>query len=163
MGARGIYTAQEEHLVNLIPPVDVNGGKTSGVINLKNYAHLTIILQFGATSAVPSKVSLLASDNGSPESTAALGFDVFKCETAYGSANGDVLGARVAATAANGFAPSGTDNIFYVIEVDAATLPAGKNYVELVLANPSGACLASAVAVLSGARYDHDQSETVLT
>lgn len=160
MGARGCYQAQEHHFVNLIPPIDLNGGVTTGVVNLKDYEHATIVFQLGV-SATPGKVSLLASDNGSPEATAAVGFNVHKCETAYNVADGDVLGARVAAVAADGFTPATTDNIFYVIELDANTLPAGKPYVRLVVANP-GATLASAVAILSGARYGHDQSESVL-
>jgi len=160
VGARGIYQAQECHFVNLIPPVDGDGGITSGVINLKDYAHATIVLQLGV-SATPGKVSLEASDNGSPEATAAIGFNVHKCEVAYNAADGDVLGPRVACAAADGFTPVTGDGIFYVIELDSNTLPSGKPYVKLVLADP-GATLGSALAILSGARYGHDQSESVL-
>ncbi len=163
MSVKGFYTAQEGHVVNLLPPVDINGGKTTAVFNMEGWRHATILLQLGVTAAVPSKVSLLASDNGSPEVTAAVGFNVHKCETAYDAADGDVLGARVACAAADGFAPSGTNNIFYALEIDADTLPSGKNYVKLVLADPSGSCLASAAVVLSGGRYEHESSETVLT
>jgi hypothetical protein len=165
MGVRGTYIAQEQHVVNLIPPVSAAGGVTSGVVNLKNFEHATIILQFGVTSAAPKDVLVLASDNGSPEATAAIAFNLHKCETAYNAANGDVLGAKVAATTA-GFIPPATDNIFYVIEVDAASLPSGKPYVKLQIEDNSPAAssiLASAVAILSGARYGHDQGETVLT
>ena len=165
MGARGIYLSQECHLVNLVPPVSVAGGKTSGVFNMKNHAHASIILQFGVTSAALKSVQVYSSDNGSPASTTAIPFNLHACETAYDAADGDVLGARQA-IAATGFAPSDTDNIFYVVEVDADTLPAGENYVELVLTDESPAAssvLASAVVVLSGARYAEDQSDTVLT
>ena len=79
MGARGIYTSQEEHIVNLIPPVNVGGGVTSGVVNMKNYEHATILLQWGVTTAALASVTVLASDNGSPETTAAIAFNVHKC------------------------------------------------------------------------------------
>lgn len=157
--------AQNMHFVNLLPPVSAAGGKTSGVINMKNYDHATIALQFGVTSAALAKVQLLASDNGSPEGTEAIPFDVFKCETAYNAANGDVLGARTACAAADGFVPSGDDNVFYVLEVDAAALPEGKKYLKLTLADNSPAAssvLTSAIAILSCGRYAGDQSETVL-
>ena len=66
---------------------------------------------------------------------------------------------------AAGFAPAGNNNIFYVIEVDADTLPAGQDYVKLFLTDNSPAAssvLTSAVVILSAGRYEHDQSETVL-
>lgn len=166
MSVRGIYHAQECHFVNLLTPINVSGGKTSAVVNMKNYQHASILVQIGAQSSPDvSSIQVLASDNGSPESTTALPFDLFKCETGYQSANGDVLGARTAALAA-GFAPSHTPNIFYVIEIDSDTLPAGQDYLKLVITDGSPATtsvLASAVAILSGGRFVHDQSETVLT
>lgn len=166
MGVRGIYHAQESHFVNVLPPINVTGGKTSAVFNMKNYQHATILIQIGAQSSPDiSSIQVLASDNGSPEGTTAIPFDLFKCEIGYQTANGDVLGA-VASTLAAGFSPSHTANIFYVIEVDANTLPAGKNYMKLVITDGSPATtsvLASACAILSGGRFHHDQSETVLT
>lgn len=165
MGVRGIYHAQETHFVNILRPINVAGGKTTAVFNMKNYEHASILLQIGAQSSPDiSSIQVLSSDNGSPENTTAIPFDLFKCETAAGSANGDVLGARVAALAA-GFAPSATADIFYVIEIDADTLPAGQDYLKLKITDGSPASssvLVSAVAILSGGRFVHDQSETVL-
>jgi hypothetical protein len=157
---RGFYVAQEGHTVNLIPPVDVNGGVTSGVFSMKNWAHASILLQLGVTASAPTKVSLLSSDNQSPESTTAIPFDVYKCETAYNAANGDVLGAKVSCTAAAGFVPSATDNIFYRIEIDAASLPDGQPYVKLVIAAGASA-IAAANVTLTGGRNAADQSATV--
>lgn len=159
------YVSEHGHVVNLIPPVNAAGGVTTGVFNMKDWRHASILIQFGVTSAALKNISLLASDNGSPEVTEAIPFNLHKCETAYGAANGDVLGARVAEDD-TGFAPSATDNIFYVIELDADTLPAGKTYVKLVLTDESPAAssvLASAAVILSTGRFEHESSETVLT
>jgi hypothetical protein len=164
MGARGIYHAQETHIVNLIPPVSVAGGKTTGVFNMKNWEHASIVLQFGVQSAALKSIQLQSSDNGSPANTTAIPFDLFKCETGYTAANGDVLEAKVSAVA-DGFTEASANNIFYVIEMDSATLPAGQDYVQVVITDNSPAAssvLASAVVILSGGRFVHDQSETVL-
>lgn len=159
MGAKGTYSAQECHFVNLIPPASYSSTKTSGVFNLKNWRHATIILQQGS-AGTPPVVTLDSSDNGSPENVTPIAFNLHKCEIANSSPNGDVLGARLATSAA-GFTPPATNNIFYVIELDADTLPAGQDFVKLIATSPTS-CLLSAVVVLSGGRFEHDQSETVL-
>src|SRR5579859_7185534 len=152
MGAKGIYVAQEAHVVNLIPPASYSSTKTTGVFNMKGWRHASIILQVGSAGTTPV-VTLDSSDNGSPENTTALAFNLHKCEVSAGSANSDVLGPRTAVAAA-GFTPAATNNEFYVIEIDAEYLP-------LVATSPTS-CFLSAAAVLSGGRYEHDQSETVL-
>ena len=41
-------------------------------------------------------------------------------------------------------------------------ISAGQDFVEVVLTSPT-TCLTSVAVILSGGRYEHDQSETVLT
>lgn len=160
MSSKGLYVAQECHVVNLIPPASYSSTQTSNKINMKGWRHASIILQVGSAGTPPT-VTLKSSDNGSPENTTALAFNAHKCETGYQSTNGDVLGARVAVSSA-GFTPAATNNEFYVLEFDADQLPAGQNFLELVATSPTSCFLAASV-VLSGGRFDHDQSETVLT
>jgi hypothetical protein len=160
MGAKGIYHAQECHIVNLIPPVSVVATGTSNKFNMKNWRHATIILQFGVVGAAPV-VTLKSSDNGSPENTTAIPFNLHKGETAYNATGADVLGPRVAVAAA-GFTPAAVNNIIEVIELDSDTLPAGQDFVEVVLTSPT-TCLCGVLVILSGGRFEHDQSETVLT
>jgi hypothetical protein len=159
MGAKGIYVAQECHVVNLIAPVSLTSTRTSAFFNMKNWRHASIIIQLGVHGASPV-VTLNSSDGGSPENTTAIPFNLHKGETANTAVNGDVLGARVAVLAA-GFTPAGTSGIFEVIELDADTLPAGQDYVEVVLTSPT-TCLTSVAVVLSAGRFGHDQSESVL-
>lgn len=148
--AKGIYLAQDAHTVNILPPVDVTGGKISQAVSLAGAAHVSIILQIGVSAAAPTGVTVNACTNAAGAGATAIPFDLFKQELA-GTAN-DVLGVRTP-TPATGFVPSANDDIYYVIEVDADTLPAGSEYVELDIANGANSVIASAVAILSGLRH----------
>jgi hypothetical protein len=161
--AHGIYVAEDTHVVNVLPPVDITGGTTSQAVEMAHHGHITFILQIGVSAAAPGAVTVKAGTataavGSNVAGAAAIAFNVYKQETA-GAAN-DVLGAKVAATT-SGFTPAAADGIFYVIEVDADQLPAGSTYVQLALANTSNSVIASAVAILSGARYAGAQSDTV--
>ena len=57
---------------------------------------------------------------------------------------------------------STNDNIFYVIEIDAAQLSASRPNLRVVFSDPSASVIASAVAILSQGRYTKDQSATVI-
>lgn len=140
--------AEEAHVVNIIPPVDINGAaKESDYFSMKKSAHASIILTLGVTGAA-STVTLFESDDAAGTTETAIAFSVYKEETAAG----DTLGSRTAVTA-SGFATSANDNLTYVIEVDAAQLTAGYPYLVLKMSDPEAATLVSAVAVLSGNRY----------
>jgi hypothetical protein len=159
MGALGTYVSQECHVVNLIPPASYSSTQTSQAVNMKGWRHASIILQVGSAGTPPA-VTLESSNDESPESTTPIPFNMHSCETAYNASNGDVLSGRNAETD-EGFTPVSTNNTFYVIELDADTLPEGQNYFRLLLTSPTS-CFLSAAVILSGGRYEHDQSETVL-
>ena len=148
------------HIVNILPPVDITGGVYGDVFSMAQYDHASIIVQVGASAAAFTKILLLASvDNtGHSGTSVAIPFNCYKQETAAA----DVLGAAVAVEA-TGVTPSANDNIFYVIEVCGAELPAGKPYLELHLTNGVNSVIASAVAILTGARHGQESSPTVLT
>jgi hypothetical protein len=57
---------------------------------------------------------------------------------------------------------STNDNIMYVIEINAAELPAGKPNLRVAFTDAAAAQIGSAVAILSGARYGVDQSATAI-
>jgi hypothetical protein len=158
MSGKGFYTAQDGHLVNILPPIDITGGKTSQAFTLGRHAHVTILVLIGVSAAAFTKILLESCDDASGTNPVAQPFDIFKQETA--GASHDVLGARTAVTSA-GYTPSANDNIFYVIEFDASQLPVGKSYLQLHLTNGTNSVIAAAVAILSGARFGGDQSDTV--
>jgi hypothetical protein len=161
--AKGFQISQDAHVVGVLPPVDITGGARSQAVKMANHNHLTFLIQIGVSAAAPGAItveagSATAAVGSTVTGNTAITFDVYKQETT--GADHDVLGTRVAATTA-GFTPPATDNIFYVVEIDADALPAGKPYVQLVLGDTVNSVIASAIAVLSGARYAGDQSATV--
>lgn len=154
---RGITLAEETHVVNVLPPVDITGGKTGDVFTMKAHAHATLLVQVGVSAAAFTKILVNACSDFAGADAEAIPFAYYAEETAAG----DTLGTRQAATAA-GVTPSANDNIFYVIELDAAELPEGKPFVQLQLTNGANSVIASAVAVLSGARYAGEASATAI-
>lgn len=159
MSAKGVYVSQECHVVHLIPPQSASSTITTGNFSMANWRHASIIILIGADGTPPT-ITLDSSDDGSPQNTTALPFNLHKCETAYNAAGGDVLGARVAETNA-GFTPAATANIFYVIEIDSEDLPQGQPYLHLVVTSPTSTLISAAV-VLSGGRYAQESSDSVL-
>lgn len=157
MAKHGITVAEEAHVVNALPPVDVNGAVwDTDYFSLEKYQHATIILTLGVTGAATTVTVLEASDSSGTGATA-IAFDLASETTAAG----DTLGA-LTATASTGFATSTNDNITYVIEIDAQQLTDGKPWLKVHGTDPSAATLVSCVAVLSGARYQGPTTPTAI-
>lgn len=154
---KGLNLAEMLHVVNALPPVDLNGGKNTDVINLKNYAHVSFIVQIGVSGGAVPTVKVQECDDAVPTNTTDIAFAAYKEETA----DGDTLGARTA-IAATGLALSTNNNIFYVIEVDASQLTDGYDWVRLSFSDPAASVIGSVVAILSGPRYANDQSATAI-
>ena len=140
-------------------PISAAGGVNAARFNMKNYGHATISIGFGVTDEAAEKIILRECNAQSGGTAVDIAFNVYKEETA----SGDTYGARTE-VAATGLTPVATDNITYVIELDARELSDGYNWVEVNIQSGTGASVLAAVHVtLTGARYAHDQSETVLS
>lgn len=157
MSGSKFFAAQDGHIVNALPPIDITGGVTSDVWSMKKHAHATIIVQIGVSAAAFTKIILLACDDFTPSNTSAIAFRQYAEETAAG----DTLSA-VTAVAAAGTTPSANNNIMYVIEIDSAELPAGYPNLQLSLTNGANSVIASAVVILSGSRYAEDANATAI-
>lgn len=155
---KGMWLAEEAHLVNVIPPVDVTGGATGDRFSMAKYQHASIIVQIGVSAAAFTKIILRECNAASGGTATDIPFTLYSCETAAG----DVFGAKES-IAATGKTPSANNNIMYLIELDAAELSDGYQWVELALTNGSNSVIASAIAILSGARYSSAESPTVLS
>lgn len=153
----GCNIAECCHVVNILPPIDITGGVTGDVFTMKNYAHATIIVQVGVSAAAFTKIIVNECTDFAAANATAIAYNVYKEEAAAG----DTLGARTA-VAATGLTPSANDTIMYVIELNAAELSDGYEFVQLSLTNGANSVIASAVAILSGARYAGDQSATAI-
>ncbi len=154
---KGFNVAEQGHVVNIIAPVDINGGVVnSDVFSLGKYARCQILLEFGVTGAAVT-FTVEECDDFVPTTTTAIAFSYYAEETA----SGDTLTTRTAATTA-GIAASTNDGIMYVIDIVASELTDGRPNLRLVLSDPAAATLASAQAILSGSRYQQEQTPTAI-
>lgn len=154
---KGFVAAEMGHIVNVLPPKDINGGAVGDRFTMKNHAHASIIVQVGVSAAAFTKIIVNACTADTGGTSTAIGFKLAAEETAAGDTLGDFEN-----VAAAGKTPAAADNIFYVIELDASELPDGKPWVEVVLTNGSNSVIASVVAVLSGARYQGENTATAI-
>ncbi len=154
---KGFVIAEQGHVVNLLAPVDITGGKTGQAFSMKKYAHASILLMVGVSAAAFTKIIVNQCTDAAGDNPVAIPFSIYKQETAGAAA--DVLGARTAVLAA-GYTPSANDGIFYVIELDASELADGSPYVQVQLTNGTNSVIAGGIAVLTGARYAEAQSGT---
>lgn len=160
---KGFVVAEQGHVVNILPPVDITGGAKAQAFSMANYQHATIVVQIGVSSAAFTKIfvkygSATAAVGADVAGSTAMAFNIYVQETA--GADKDTLGARTL-VAATGQTPAATDGIMYVIELDASELPDGFPYVQLVMTNGTNSVIASAIAILSGSRFAETQSPTV--
>lgn len=155
---QGINIAEQCHVVNVLPPIDISGGKDGDRFSMENYGHATIIIQVGVSAAAWTAVTVKECNAASGGTANAIGFSYY-AET---TDSGDTLGARTTVAATGITSPSANNNIMYVIEIDASQLTDGYQWIELNLTNGSNSVIASAVAILSGSRYANDQSETAI-
>ncbi len=155
---KGINIAEALHVVNILPPQDVDGGKTSAVFSLKNHAHATIIVTCGSTNADAGNITIEECDDFTPTNDTAIPFIYYKEETT----DGDTLSAKQTAEAATGIDVSANDNTTYVIEIDASQLSDGYPNLVLKWSDPGGATYGSAVAILSGSRYAGSENATAI-
>lgn len=147
---------QTHKIVNGGPPVDINGTGLNGVyVNMALYGHLTAIIQLGVTGAA-STVTVQEDADGSGTGTA-IGFSYRKEDTDAE----DTLDA-LTAVENTGFATSTNNNVFYVIELDAAALSSGYPWVRVCMSNPGQATLANICYILGGARYPAETPPSAL-
>lgn len=155
---KGFVSAENGHWVHLLPAIDETGGKTTPCLNMKNYQHASIFIGIGVSAAAPGAITVEQCTAANGTGNVAIPFYIYKGETT----NVDTLGVRTFVSAA-GYTPPATDNIFYVIELDASELSDGFPYVRVVDANGVNSVIASVSALLSGARYAHTLSATAIT
>jgi len=154
---KGIVLAEQGHIVNALPPINITGGALSDRWSMKNHAHATIIVSIGVSAAAFTKIILNAATAASGGSKAAIGSRYAAEETAAG----DTLGSLAAFTSA-GITPSANDTIMYVLEVDASELPDGSPWLEVELTNGTNSVIAAVIVVLTGSRYQGDQNQTAI-
>lgn len=154
---KGITIAEQCHIVNATPPVDVGAGTViSDVWDMKNYAHASIIITMGAVAATTTFTLFEATDSVAGTEVA-INYDYYAETTVAG----DTLGARTATAGGTGFASGTNNSTTFVIEVDASELSDGYNWMRIKAAS-AGAALHSIMVILSGARYQQAVTPTAI-
>ena len=157
----GFNCSEAGHIVNVIPPIDGNAGApvTAEAFSMKNWDHVSIIIQLGVTAAAPTSIVVKSAATSGGTGTA-MPFRYYTQIAASGPSN-DVMSSQNSALAAGITSVTALDNVLYVIEIDSAELPDGSPWVQLVITNPSSSILISAVAILSAGRHAFAGSPTV--
>jgi len=138
---------------------------TSDSINMKNFHHATVLVQFDDIgTASPILYFYAGASDGAL--TSALTFNYAFGSAACGSASADVLGAW-STSAALTIVHGTYDNYLLVVEISAAMLTAAGNTYDWLTANftdPSTGCTGQVTmtAILQG-RYSNNVSLTALT
>jgi hypothetical protein len=155
---KGITIAEECHVINALPPVDMTGGKTSLYWTMRNYSHADIIISLGAAVNADTITVFESADNAGAGEHAI----VFKYYSEV-TAAGDVLDrvATDATTAGFASASAGTANTMHVISVDASQLQEDHPFMCVKLTS-AGAQLGAVIVILSGARFAEESSVTAL-
>lgn len=160
----GFPIAEAGHVVNVLAPVSISGGKTGQAFSMKGWDHASIVVSIGVQAAQSTAILVKACTSAAGAGATAIPFYVYKQETA--GVGNDVLGSRVAVTSA-GFQPSANSGIFYVIEIDSAELQSalgdGSPYIQVSVTDGGNANFWSIVAILSAGRNSFVGSQTATT
>ena len=152
--SKGFVAAEQGHVVQMLASQSFAAAGTSDTILMENWAHASIICEFGAGSGTTISVGECTSFAGSDRTAVTFRF------AQEATANGDVLDAALA-WASTVTIGAGTA-AFAVIEIDGDELTDGYPYLQVNIADPGTAKLASVIAVLSGGRYQEDITATVI-
>lgn len=146
----GKLLVENTKIISAILPKDWTGAASTGdYVSLKNYAHLTIIIQTGAWAGGTSAITITQSLTVAAGSEKALAFTKQWNDVS-------TTGTLVETAVTSSTFTIGTANKLYVIEVDADTLDVagGFDVVTVKGATPgSNADLYGAIYILSKPRY----------
>ena len=155
----------DNHLVRGWLTANINGaGATSDIVSLKNYNHVAIVLDFGATDAAANvDIAVNACDDVAASHTAAISTLSFRKSPA--TTADDAFAAEVTVTdskldyvAGGDIIPDTDDGKFVVIELDAADVRAASSTydmdcIQVVFPNPGQNCTVGCLFILSQPRY----------
>ena len=148
------------HIVNALTPVAnaFAGTVSTVVINMKNWNHVSFLVQGGAGAVGTARMTVEACDNIVPSNPIAIPFYYQEC---IGT---DAFGPIIKTADATGFSTAAANNKVYKVEVDGPMLASlGYGYVRLKSTEVIvGAISGGVVAVLTEGRFACEQPDTVL-
>lgn len=155
----GFNVSEAGHIVQVLAPINISGGKTGQAFSMKSFDHASIIIAIGVSAAAPTAILISQCTNASGAGATAIGFNYYACATA----GGDVLGSVNVATAAGITSISANDGIFYTIELDSTVLADGFPYVQVSITDSGNTTIAAIIAILSAGRNQYGGSPTQIT
>jgi hypothetical protein len=148
--------AQNAHLINILPPVDIGGSaQTSDYFSTENAGRVQIVVTTGTVTNAAT-ITVEESDDLSGSDTTAIAFKYWKED----SAGGDTLSTKQSATTA-GFSTGTTNNTTWVIDIDPRDLTDGYPCLTLKTTD-AAACLIAATAVLTDYKYQQESTPTAI-
>lgn len=157
---QGFNVAEAGHIVNVLSPQSISGGKTGQRFHVKNAAHVSIIVQIGAFgSSVPTAILVKVCQDVNGTNATAIPFRYYN--SVSGGQSIDRTSPPAVATTSGITTFSKINNEFIVIEIDCqeilstSDVSAGTDYpyIEWSVTDSGNATQMSAVAILSGNRY----------
>jgi hypothetical protein len=152
------------HVVQVLPPQSISGGKTGQAFHVKDAEHVSIIIMIGAFGAAkPTSITLNACQNVSGLNATPMPFRYYLSSS--GGQTIDTTSPPTITTSGNSYAIPASllsliNNEFIVIEVDSAEIDylgdsngTDYPYLQLVIADSGNTTYMSAVAICSGQRY----------
>ena len=163
----GFNVSEACHIVNVLSPQSISGGLIGQAFSMSKAEHASILINFGVYgTALPTAILVSAGTATATVGTAVAGAVAIPFRWYYTGATGgatiDNLGAPLAATAAGILAAALTkSNIQMItIEIDSAELPDGSPWLQLSVTDSGNVTYMSAIAVLSGNRFQFQKGAT---
>ncbi len=141
--------------------IDTDAVRAFDYVSMKDYGHLTLVVQLGVTGGA-SNVTLLQASDVAATGEKALAFSTaYRNLTATGAA--DALSSF--AVTSDTFATSTNDGVMYVIEIDAEDLDVDNGFdcVTIAMSDPAAATNVNILAILSDSRYPGATPPTAIT
>lgn len=165
----GFNVSEAGHVIEVISPQSIGGGIIGQAFSMKNAEHVSIIISLGVCGATAPTITLAATQtsSASPATSTPIPFRAYLNQNLPGSSgtNNDILSPPTYYTTA-GFTFPVANNQYAVIELDAAELDflgggdsnqinPSQPYLNLIVTSAAVNTLLSAVAILSGVRFQY--------
>lgn len=155
-----VFTIPENgHFVNALPVCNLNGGETSDVWSMENYAGCDIIVMIGATAGATVGIQVEECDDFTPTTSPGITHWGYYYES---TSTGDTPAARATTSSTIGITLSASANSFCIIHIDNKHMSDGYENLRVTVRNPGAAVNGAIGVVLTGARYAQSQTPTAI-
>lgn len=160
---------ERNHIVPGFCPIDINGGKDSDVISMKNYNHVAILLELGVIhGSADADITIYGCDDVAHTNAVALATIKFRKMSATDTwaAAVSVTDSKLDLVTAGDIDPA-TNNQLVVIDLDAVEVKKISADYEIdclyvSISDPGQSVIASCMFVLSEPRYGSDSMPSAI-